>query len=84
MTKPVSYKDAGVSIDTANEAVDKISAFAKATFNERTLTDIGSFGGMFDARFPEMEEPVLVSSADGVGTKLKLAFITNTHRHSFP
>ena len=79
MTKPVSYSDAGVSIDTANEAVDKISAFAKATFNERTLTNIGSFGGMFDVSFPEMEEPVLVSSADGVGTKLKLAFLTNTH-----
>lgn len=79
MTKPVSYADAGVSIDTANEAVKKIGAFAKATFNERTLTNIGSFGGMFDARFPEMEQPVLVSSADGVGTKLKLAFMTNTH-----
>ena len=79
MTKPVSYRDAGVSIDTANEAVDRISALAKSTFNERTLTDIGSFGGMFDARFPSMEEPVLVSSADGVGTKLKLAFLTNTH-----
>jgi phosphoribosylformylglycinamidine cyclo-ligase len=79
MTKPVSYSDAGVSIDTANEAVKKISGFAKSTFNERTLTNIGSFGGMFDARFPEMSEPVLVSSADGVGTKLKLAFETDVH-----
>ncbi|MDH3492094.1 MAG: phosphoribosylformylglycinamidine cyclo-ligase [Acidobacteriota bacterium] len=80
MTKPFSYRDAGVSIDTANEAVKKISSLAKATFNERTLTDIGSFGGMFDARFPDLEEPVLVSSADGVGTKLKLAFLTDTHK----
>ncbi|NNE66421.1 MAG: phosphoribosylformylglycinamidine cyclo-ligase [Pyrinomonadaceae bacterium] len=79
MTKPVSYRDAGVSIDTANEAVKKISTLAKATFNERTLTNIGSFGGMFDASFPDMEEPVLVSSADGVGTKLKLAFRTGVH-----
>ena len=79
MTKPVSYEDAGVSIDTANEAVKSISSLAKATFNERTLTNIGSFGGMFDGSFPEMEEPVLVSSADGVGTKLKLAFMTNRH-----
>lgn len=78
-TDSVSYRDAGVSIDTANEAVKKIGALAKATFNERTLTSIGSFGGMFDARFPDMEEPILVSSADGVGTKLKLAFLTNTH-----
>ncbi len=75
----ISYSDAGVSIDTANEAVKKISAFAKSTFNERTLTNIGSFGGMFDAKFPKMSEPVLVSSADGVGTKLKLAFETGVH-----
>ena len=79
MTKSVSYSDAGVSIDTANEAVKRISAFAKATFNSRTLTDIGSFGGMFDAKFPEISEPVLVASADGVGTKLKIAFETNIH-----
>ncbi len=77
--QPMSYRDAGVSIDTANEAVKKIGALAKSTFNERTLTDIGSFGGMFDARFPEMDEPILVSSADGVGTKLKLAFLTHKH-----
>lgn len=79
MTKPVSYADAGVSIDTANEAVKKISEYAKSTFNARTLTNIGSFGGMFDAKFPEMSEPILVSSADGVGTKLKLAFETDVH-----
>jgi phosphoribosylformylglycinamidine cyclo-ligase len=79
MTKPVSYSDAGVSIDTANEAVKKIGEFARSTFNERTLTDIGSFGGMFDAKFPDMAEPILVSSADGVGTKLKLAFDTDIH-----
>ena len=79
MTKPVSYSDAGVSIDTANEAVKKISAFAKSTFNARTLTDIGSFGGMFDGSFPEMSEPILVASADGVGTKLKIAFDTGIH-----
>ncbi|MCO6511262.1 MAG: phosphoribosylformylglycinamidine cyclo-ligase [Aridibacter famidurans] len=79
MTKSVSYSDAGVSIDTANQAVARIREFAKSTFNERTLTDIGSFGGMFDGRFPEMEEPVLVASADGVGTKLKIAFETGIH-----
>lgn len=79
MTKPVSYADAGVSIDTANEAVKKIGEYAKSTFNARTLTNIGSFGGMFDAKFPEMSDPILVSSADGVGTKLKLAFETNVH-----
>lgn len=79
MTKPISYSDAGVSIDKANEAVAKIRNFAKTTFNERTLTEIGSFGGMFSAAFPEMKEPILVASADGVGTKLKIAFDTGIH-----
>ena len=79
MTKPISYSDAGVSIDNANAAVEKIKNFAKSTFNERTLTEIGSFGGMFSAMFPEMSEPILVASADGVGTKLKIAFDTGIH-----
>ena len=79
MTKPISYADAGVSIDNANAAVAKIKEFAKSTFNERTLTEIGSFGGMFSAAFPEMREPVLVASADGVGTKLKVAFLAGVH-----
>jgi phosphoribosylformylglycinamidine cyclo-ligase len=79
MTKPISYADAGVSIDNANLALDKIKNYAKSTFNEKTLTEIGSFGGMFSAMFPEMSEPVLVASADGVGTKLKIAFETGIH-----
>jgi phosphoribosylformylglycinamidine cyclo-ligase len=79
MTKPILYSDAGVSIDNANLAVAKIRDFARSTFNERTLTEIGSFGGMFSAAFPEMSEPVLVASADGVGTKLKIAFDTGIH-----
>ena len=78
MTKSISYADAGVSIDNANLAVAKIKEFAKTTFNQRTLTEIGSFGGMFSAAFPEMSEPILVASADGVGTKLKIAFLTDT------
>jgi phosphoribosylformylglycinamidine cyclo-ligase len=79
MPESISYADAGVSIDNANHAVAKIREFARSTFNERTLTEIGSFGGMFSAAFPEMAEPVLVASADGVGTKLKLAFETGIH-----
>jgi phosphoribosylformylglycinamidine cyclo-ligase len=75
----ISYSDAGVSIDNANAALVKIRQYAKSTFNERTLTEIGSFGGMFSAMFPEMSEPILVASADGVGTKLKIAFMTNVH-----
>ena len=75
----ISYADAGVSIDNANRAVAKIREFARSTFNERTLTEIGSFGGMFAGAFPDLADPVLVASADGVGTKLKLAFETGVH-----
>ena len=80
MSESISYSDAGVSIDNANLALDKIKTFAKSTFNADTLTEIGSFGGMFSAMFPEMSEPILVASADGVGTKLKIAFETGIHR----
>ena len=79
MTKSITYSDAGVSIDAANAAVDRIKEMARGTFNARTLSEIGSFGGMFDGAFPALGAPVLVASADGVGTKLKIAFETNTH-----
>ncbi|HEX8130254.1 MAG TPA: phosphoribosylformylglycinamidine cyclo-ligase [Pyrinomonadaceae bacterium] len=79
MTKPITYSDAGVSIEAANAAVDQIKEMARATFNARTLSEIGSFGGMFDGAFPSLRAPVLVASADGVGTKLKVAFETDTH-----
>jgi phosphoribosylformylglycinamidine cyclo-ligase len=79
MSRSITYTDAGVSIDAANAAVEKIKGLARATFNARTLSEIGSFGGMFDGAFPGMNEPVLVASADGVGTKLKVAFMTGVH-----
>ena len=79
MSQSISYADAGVSIDNANLAVAKIREYARSTFNERTLSEIGSFGGMFAGAFPNMSEPILVASADGVGTKLKLAFDTGIH-----
>ena len=77
--KPVSYSDAGVDIDAATRATDRIKELARTTFNQRTLSEIGSFGGMFDGAFPKLAEPVLVASADGVGTKLKAAFATGVH-----
>ena len=79
MTDHISYRDAGVNIDAANETVDRIKRLAASTFTPRVLTEIGSFGGMFSAAFKEMAEPVLVASADGVGTKLRVAFMTGTH-----
>lgn len=79
MTKSVTYSDSGVDIDAANRATAKIKELARQTFNERTLSEIGSFGGMFDGAFPKLRQPVLVASADGVGTKLKIAFLTGVH-----
>ena len=79
MTKPISYADAGVDIDAATRATDRIKQLAKQTFNARTLSEIGSFGGMFDGAFPQLNQPVLVASADGVGTKLKIAFLADVH-----
>jgi phosphoribosylformylglycinamidine cyclo-ligase len=83
MNKPqttrISYSDAGVDIDAATRATERIKELARQTFNERTLSEIGSFGGMFDGAFPKLKQPVLVASADGVGTKLKIAFATGVH-----
>ncbi len=77
MTKSISYRDAGVDIDQADRAVGAIRKMARATFTKGVLTEIGSFGGCF--ALPKMREPVLVSSVDGVGTKLKVAFATGRH-----
>jgi phosphoribosylformylglycinamidine cyclo-ligase len=79
MRNSISYSDAGVDIDAATRATDRIKELARRTFNERTLSEIGSFGGMFDGAFPSLKQPVLVASADGVGTKLKIAFATGVH-----
>lgn len=78
-SRPVTYSDAGVDIDAADRATARIKELARQTFNERTLSEIGSFGGMFDGAFPQLQQPVLVASADGVGTKLKIAFLTGIH-----
>jgi phosphoribosylformylglycinamidine cyclo-ligase len=76
-TKQISYADAGVNIDEADRAVHSIREMARKTFSKNVLTDIGSFGGGF--LLEGMKKPVLVSSADGVGTKLNLAFMTGQH-----
>jgi len=72
-----TYASAGVSIDEADRAVSQIRKMAQKTFTRNVLTDIGSFGGGFLLK--GVKQPVLVSSADGVGTKLKLAFMTGRH-----
>ena len=76
----MDYKSSGVDIDAGNETVRRIKRLAKATFTPGVLSDIGSFGGLFKLDTAAWKEPVLVSSADGVGTKLKVAFLANRHR----
>ena len=75
--KPIGYKQSGVNIDEADRAVASIRTMARRTFSPAVLTDIGSFGGGYLLK--GYKDPVLVSSADGVGTKLKLAFLTGEH-----
>src|SRR5215475_11792358 len=79
MTESYTYKRAGVDIDAANTATARIKKLARTTFNENVISEIGSFGGMFNGIFNDVREPVLVSSCDGVGTKLKIAFAMNIH-----
>ena len=76
----MDYKASGVDIDAGNETVRRIRGLARSTFTEGVLSDIGSFGGLFrlDAAHGH-RDPVLVASADGVGTKLKVAFMANRH-----
>jgi len=72
--KSFSYKDSGVDIKAGEELVDSIKDVVKETHNKNVLTNIGGFGALFNADFSSYEEPVLVSSVDGVGTKLIVAF----------
>jgi phosphoribosylformylglycinamidine cyclo-ligase len=75
----VDYKSAGVDIDAGNDAVRRIRALARSTFTPGVLSEIGTFGGLFQLESGRYREPVLVSSADGVGTKLKVAFLMRRH-----
>ncbi len=76
----MDYRQAGVDIDAGHEVVRRIRTLAQGTFTPGVLSDIGSFGGLFRLDAAGMQDPVLVSSADGVGTKLKVAFMTGEHR----
>ena len=75
----LSYRDAGVDIDAGNRSVDLMKAHVRATFRKEVLSDIGGFGGLFALDMKKYAEPVLVSGTDGVGTKLKLAFMMDRH-----
>jgi phosphoribosylformylglycinamidine cyclo-ligase len=76
----MDYKASGVDIDAGNETVRRIKTLARSTFTTGVLSEIGSFGGLYRFDHTGWKDPILVSSADGVGTKLKVAFMTNQHR----
>jgi phosphoribosylformylglycinamidine cyclo-ligase len=77
--KGISYAEAGVDIAASDAAVERIKTLARKTFNSQVLSEIGSFGGFFKPDLTGIKKPVLISSADGVGTKLKVAFMTDRH-----
>jgi phosphoribosylformylglycinamidine cyclo-ligase len=75
----MDYRQSGVDIDAGNETVRRIKSLARGTFTPGVLSDIGSFGGLFQLDRDRHRDPILVSSADGVGTKLRIAFMTGRH-----
>jgi phosphoribosylformylglycinamidine cyclo-ligase len=79
MTLAVNYKDAGVNIQSGEEIVEKIKSLAKSTFNKNVLSGIGLFGAFYEIDLKKWKNPVMVSSVDGVGTKLKIAFAMEKH-----
>jgi phosphoribosylformylglycinamidine cyclo-ligase len=79
-SKSVTYADAGVDISRANKTKVRIKYLAQKTFTKGVLSEIGGFGGLFAVDKKKFKDPVLVSSVDGVGTKLKVAFMTDSHR----
>lgn len=79
MTDTITYKDAGVDIDTANEFVERIKASIKTTARKEVVSGIGGFGGLFRLNSVDLKNPVLVSSTDGVGTKLRIAQLLDKH-----
>src|SRR5438552_3710753 len=74
-----SYRDSGVNIDAQDEALREVRHIARRTFTPNVISDIGSFGGLFRADFEGIEKPILVSSTDGVGTKLRVAQAMKIH-----
>lgn len=79
MSRQKAYAQAGVDIDTADRTKKRIKNLVRSTFGPEVLTDIGGFGGLFAPAWKDCADPVLVASADGVGTKLKIAFLTGIH-----
>ncbi|MBU1181874.1 MAG: phosphoribosylformylglycinamidine cyclo-ligase [Pseudomonadota bacterium] len=79
MADSLTYADAGVNIEKANKLVESIREIAKKTMRPGVIGEIGGFGGLFSINTTNLQKPVLVSSTDGVGTKLKVAFMMGKH-----
>lgn len=75
----INYKSAGVDVEAGYKSVELMKEHVKTTFTDSVVTDIGGFGGLFSLAKHKMEEPILVSGTDGVGTKLKIAFVLDKH-----
>ena len=79
MTRHTSYRDAGVDIDAQDEALGQVRTLVRDTYSPEVLSDLGLFGGLYRASFPDCESPILVTSTDGVGTKLRVAAQMKIH-----
>src|SRR5438045_8843252 len=79
MTKKKAYARAGVDVDLGNRLKRRIQSLVRKTHGAEVMGRIGGFGGLFAPNLRGMREPVLVASVDGVGTKLKIAFVANRH-----
>ena len=79
VTDRTSYRDSGVDIDAQDEALREVRKIVRTTFNQNVLSDLGTFGGLFRANFEGLTNPILVSSTDGVGTKLRVAQAMKIH-----
>lgn len=74
-----SYKEAGVDVTAGYKSVELMKSYVQSTYTDGVIGDLGGFGGLFAPNIKNMKEPILVSGTDGVGTKLKLAFLMNKH-----
>jgi phosphoribosylformylglycinamidine cyclo-ligase len=79
LPRETSYRDAGVDIDAQDEALGQVRTLVRDTYGPEVISDLGLFGGLYRASFPDCEAPILVTSADGVGTKLRIAAAMKIH-----
>ena len=79
MTEKITYKDAGVDVELADQIIGSLADRMRSTFRPEVLGRMGGFAAIFQPKWKDHEDPVLVSATDGVGTKLKIAFLMGVH-----